>query len=138
MKLKKSEQLLARAALWQARVDACKASAAVMALQEAQDEAEAERCALEVCEAKARKGLNDWSAPRIRQRMAEVRNLQRAWLKLDNMDRARALDKLFNALRVRAEGIERVQIEREVYAECSGEEAERRIEARWEEHRNNL
>lgn len=138
MKVKKSEQLLAQAALWQARVDACKASAAVMALQEAQDAAEGERCALEAGEAKARRGLNDWSAPRIRQRMAEVRNLQRAWLKLDNMDRARALDKLFESLRKRAEGIERAQIEREVYAEWSGEEAERRIEARWEEHRRAL
>ena len=138
MKIKKSEQLLARAALWRARASALEAEAMAAHVQEAQDAVAGERDALEAAEVKARKALNDWSAPRIRGRMAEIRKLQAAWMKLDNLDRARALDKLFESLRKRAEGIERAQIEREVYAEWSGEEAERRIEARWEEHQRSV
>jgi hypothetical protein len=139
MKAKKSEQLLARAALWRARADVLEAEAMAAHVQEAQDAGAAERRALEAVEAKLGKGVNDWSAPRIRSRMATVRELQREWLKLDDIDHARALDILFNQLRVRAEGIERQRIENEVSAEgWCGAEAKKRIEARWEEHRRKV
>jgi hypothetical protein len=161
--MKNSEKLRDQAALWMVRADNAieeamrvgkdkavkfRARAEQLLLEASKAEQQEEGAhakavvrALEICEAKARKAVNDWSAPRIRERMREVRQLQGSWLKLDDMDHARALDSLFNALRVKAEGIERAQIEAEVYSDSAGktlEEMEALVEARWEEHRHNI
>lgn len=142
MKIKKSEQLLVRAALWQARVDALKIEAAAAQVKEAENEKAQEMGLIFAIEAKARRALNDWSSQRIRERMKDVREAQRALVKLNLMDRARALDPLFNALRLRAEGFEHEQIEREVYGSASAdkthEELEKLVQARWDAHQLSI
>jgi hypothetical protein len=144
MKTKKSEQLLARAALWQARVDALKVQAAAAVIEEADQESADRLKAFDALEAAARRALNDWSAPRIRARMRTIRELQGALMKLDydkHKPRVFALDRLFHELRVRAEGFERETISKHVYAAGTKgrmiEEVEAEIDQLWEDHKRS-